>query len=80
MLVTKRLNLMHRFAAGLLGIVPLYLAGQTASTSNNSLPTLDRVIDQHLKAIGGQAALTGIGPLLLKGNCKSTNESEGGPI
>lgn len=80
MLITKRQNLMHRFVAALLGIVPLYLAGQTAPASNSSLPTLDQVMDQHLKAIGGRAALTDIGPLLLKGNCKSSHESESGPI
>lgn len=71
---------MHRFATGLLGIVPLCLAGQTAPGSNSQLPTLGQVLDQHLKAIGGQTALNDIGPLVLKGNCNSSHESESGPI
>jgi len=71
---------MHRFAAGLLGIVPICLAGQAAPPSNSQLPTLDQVIDQHFKAIGGRTAVADVGPLLLKGRCNSTHESESGPI
>ena len=80
MLMARRTKLMHRFAVGLLGILPLSLAGQTASASNSQLPALDQVLDQHLKAIGGRAALHDIGPLVLKGNCNSSHESESGPL
>lgn len=78
MLITKELRLMHGFAACLLGIV--HLAGQTRPALNSQLPTLDQVLDQHLKAIGGRAALADIGALILKGNCNSSHESESGPI
>lgn len=80
MFITKRLNLTQCFAAGLLGMIPLYLPGQTAPGLSSSLPTLDQVMDQHLKAIGGRTALTDIGPLVLKGNCNSSHESESGPV
>lgn len=80
MLITKRLKLMDCLVAGLLGIFPLYLAGQTAPAPNSSLPTLNQIMNQYVRAIGGEAALAGIGPLLLKGNCNSSHESESGPI
>ena len=54
--------------------VPLGLRGADA------LPTLDQVMELHLKALGGRVALQKSSTLVLSGECESTAQGESGAI
>jgi hypothetical protein len=48
--------------------------------ASDSLPTLDQVIEQHIRALGGRTALARHGMLVLSGDCESTAPGESGPV
>jgi hypothetical protein len=50
------------------------------SSAPDQLPTLSQLLDQHMRAIGGERALAALASLLLKGTCDSTGQDESGPI
>jgi len=57
-----------------------HVAAQSPPAPLEQLPSLNQILDQHLKAIGGERAVAVSGPLLLKGTCDSTGQDESGPI
>jgi hypothetical protein len=54
--------------------------GSPWSADAADLPTVDQVIERHIKAIGGREALTKLGAIALTGRCESTDPEESGPI
>jgi hypothetical protein len=51
-----------------------------ALPAGDSLPTLDQLIERHIQALGGRSALASPGPLVLTGECESSNPEESGPF
>jgi len=70
---SKRLNVILWFAAAAMALAP-------HAGAQNGTPSLDQFVNQHLKALGGQAALAASGALLLRGWCDSTAQDESGPV
>ncbi len=56
------------------------LAAQSSPAPPNQLPPLSQILDQHMRALGGERAVAASRPLLLKGTCDSTGVDENGPI
>ncbi len=63
-----------RLLFGFLILIPFALRGA------DSPPTLDQVIERHIKELGGHSALEQSGTLVLAGDCDSTERRENGPV
>jgi hypothetical protein len=57
-----------------------HVAAQSPAALAGQLPSLSQVLDQHIRAIGGERAVATSGSLLLKGACDSSGQDESGPI
>jgi hypothetical protein len=49
-------------------------------TAAAELPTVDQVVDRYIETIGGRAALSRLGAVILTGHCDSTAPDESGPV
>ena len=70
-------NMLNAAAIGGM-VLEAFVVLQIAAAAD--LPTLDQVMDQHIRAIGGREALLNVGALVLTGHCESTVPDESGPI
>jgi hypothetical protein len=52
----------------------------SALPAADSVPTLDKIAEQHRRALGQSAALEKASALLLSGDCESSAQEESGPI
>ena len=79
MFITHRPRLIAYVAYAAVSLISR-LAAQSSPAPPNQLPPLSQILDQHMRAIGGERAVGADGPLLLKGTCDSTGVDENGPI
>jgi hypothetical protein len=72
----------HRLrSAGAAGVVLMALASRPPRlAAADELPTLASIIDRYIESIGGRAALSRSGAVILTGRCESTAPEESGPI
>ena len=79
MFITRRPKLIAYVAYAAVSLISR-LAAQSSPAPPNQLPPLSQILDQHMRALGGERAVAASRPLLLKGTCDSTGVDENGPI